>query len=67
MKVYGECRSNRTHRSTTGPDTQLFRKGGTGAVLSYLAHALLNHRHGLVVNTCVTATGTAEWDAVAIL
>lgn len=68
VNFHGERRSNRTHRSTTDPDTQLFRKGGTGAVLSYLAHALLDNRHGLVVNTCVTAaTGTAEWDAVEIL
>jgi transposase len=68
VDFHGERRSNRTHRSTTDPDAQLFRKGGTGAVLSYLAHALLDNRHGLVVNTCVTAaTGTAEWDAVEIL
>ena len=68
VNFHGERRSNRTHRSTTDPDTQLFRKGGTGAVLSYLAHALLDNRHGLVVNTCVTAaTGTAEWDAVEML
>lgn len=68
VSFHGERRSNRTHRSTTDPDTQLFRKGGTGAVLSYLAHALLDNRHGLVVNTCVTAaTGTAEWDAVEML
>lgn len=68
VNFHGERRSNRTHRSTTDPDTQLFRKGGTGAVLSYLAHAVLDNRHGLVVNTCVTAaTGTAEWDAVEML
>jgi transposase len=67
VNFHGERRSNQTHRSTTDPDTQLFRKGGTGAVLSYLAHALLDNRHGLVVNTCVTAaTGTAEWEAVEI-
>ena len=61
----GERRSNATHRSTTDPDAQLFRKGGAGAVLSYLGHVVLDNRHGLVVNTCVTAaTGTAAWDAV---
>jgi transposase len=44
------------------PTRRLFRKGGVGAVLSYLGHVLLDNRHGLVVNTCVTAaTGTAEW------
>lgn len=68
VDFHGERRSNRTQRSTTDPDAQRFRKGGTDAVLGYLAHALLDNRHGLVVNTCVTAaTGTAEWDAVEIL
>jgi hypothetical protein len=33
-----------------------------------LGHVLLDNRHGLVVNTCVTAaTGTAEWDAAEML
>lgn len=64
MYFRGERRSNRTHRSTTDPDTRLFRTGGTGAALSYLAHAMLNKRHGLVANTCVTAaTAAAQWDA----
>lgn len=68
VNFHGERRSNRTHRSTTDPDAQLFRKGGTGAVLSYLGHVLLDNRHGLVVNTCVTAaTGTAEWEAGELL
>jgi transposase len=64
----GQRRTNQTHRSTTDPDAQLFRKGGTGAVLSYLGHVLMDNRHGLVVNTCVTAaTGRAEWEAAEIL
>ena len=68
VNFHGERRSNRTHRSTTDPDAQLFRKGGVGAVLSYLGHVLLDNRHGLVANTCVTAaTGTAEWEAAEIL
>jgi transposase len=69
VNFHGERRSNRTHRSTTDPDAQLFRKGGNvGAVLSYLGHVLLDNRHGLVANTCVTAaTGTAEWEAAEML
>jgi transposase len=69
VNFHGERRSNRTHRSTTDPDAQLFCKGGrVAAVLSYLGHVLLDNRHGLVVNTCVTAaTGTAEWDAAEML
>jgi len=61
----GERRSNATHRSTTDPDAMLYRKGnGQAATLSYLGHVLLDNRHGLVANVCVTAaTGTAERDA----
>lgn len=33
-------------------------------MLGYLGHVLLDNRHGLVANTCVTpATGTAEREA----
>lgn len=68
VNFHGERRSNATHTSTTDPDAKLYRKGGTGAVLSYLGHVLLDNRHGLVVNTCVTgASGTAECDAATIL
>ena len=68
VDFHGQRRTNQTHQSTTDPDARLFRKGGVGAVLSYLGHVLLDNRHGLVVNTCVTAaTGTAEWEAAEIL
>lgn len=61
----GETRRNDTHVSTTDPDAQLYRKGaGKEAKLSYLAHVLLDNRHGLVSNACGTAaTGTAEREA----
>lgn len=68
VNFHGERRSNQTHASTTDPEAQLYRKGGTAAVLSYLGHVLLDNRHGLVVNTFVTpASGTAEWEAADIL
>jgi transposase len=65
----GERRSNATHASTTDPDAQLYRKAnGQAATLSYLGHVLLDNRHGLVANVCVTAaTGTAERDAALLL
>lgn len=65
----GERRSNATHASTTDPDAQLYRKAnGQAATLSYLGHILLDNRHGLVANVCVTAaTGTAERDAALLL
>ena len=61
----GERRRNDTHRSTTDPQARLYRKGpGREARLAYLGHVLLDNRHGLVANVCVTAaTGTAEREA----
>jgi transposase len=65
VDFHGEARKNDTHASTTDPDTQLYRKGpGKEAKLAYLGHVLLDNRHGLVANVCVTAaTGTAEREA----
>jgi IS5 family transposase len=58
----GERRSNETHASTTDPDARLFRKSrGTGAVLCFMGHALMENRSGLVVDAELTrAAGTAE-------
>jgi transposase len=58
----GERRSNETHASSTDPDARLFRKSrGTGAVLCFMGHALMENRSGLVVDAELTrATGTAE-------
>src|SRR5580700_6965054 len=60
-------RSNETHVSTTDKDARLFRKGdGQESRLSYLGHALMENRNGLVVAAEATlATGTAERDAAA--
>jgi transposase len=65
----GEKRSNATHRSTTDGEARLFRKGkGKEARLSFLGHALMENRHGLLVDFQVTeASGTAERDAVPTL
>jgi len=61
----GEARRNDTHQSTTDPDTRLAKKGvGREAKLSYAAHLLMENRHGLIVDTAVTAAdGYAEVDA----
>jgi transposase len=61
----GETRTNATHVSTTDPDAKQYRKGqGQPAVLGYLGHVLMENRHGLVIDACVTpATGTAEREA----
>ncbi len=65
----GERRRNDTHESTTDPKARLYRKGpGREATLAYLGHVLLDNRHGLVANVCVTAaTGTAEREAAAAM
>jgi transposase len=61
----GEKRSNETHQSTTDPDARLYKKSeGDKSRLSYLSHALMENRNGLVVDAETTlATGTAERDA----
>ena len=69
VNFHGQRRRNDTHQSTTDPDAMLYRKGpGREARLAYLGHVLLDNRHGLVTNVCVTAaTGTAERAAAALL
>ena len=59
---HGEAPSNATHRSTTDPDARLYRKGaGREAKLCFMGHALMENRHGLVVDGCLTqASGHAE-------
>ena len=62
VDFHGERRSNETHASTTDPEARLARKGKGGeAKLSYAGHAMIDNRHGLVVNAEATqATGSAE-------
>jgi transposase len=57
----GEKRSNATHQSTTDPESRLARKKGKESRLSYSAHALMENRHGLIVDFRVDeANGFAE-------
>jgi hypothetical protein len=62
----GERRRNETHASTTDPEARLLRKGpGKEARMAFLGHALMENRHGLLMDFTVSlATGTAERDAV---
>lgn len=61
----GEVRCNDTHASTTDPEARLYRKGkGKEAKLSYMAHALMENRHGLIIDAETTqAGGAAEREA----
>ena len=51
----GEKRSNATHASTTDPDARLFKKSaGSGAVLCFMGHTLMENRNGLIVQADLT-------------
>src|ERR1017187_10759917 len=69
VDFHGRKRSNETHQSTTDPDAGLYRKSKVSeAKMSYLGHALMENRHGLLVDTMVTfADGTAERDAALLM
>ena len=58
----GERRSNATHASTTDPEARLFKKSpGTGAMLCFMGHSLMENRSGLIVQAELTrADGRAE-------
>jgi hypothetical protein len=66
---HGEKRRNDTHASTTDPEARLYRKGrGKEAKLSFIGHALMENRHGLLVDGRVSeANGTAERDEAAAM
>ena len=59
---HGQKRTNETHASTTDPDARLYRKGaGKEAKLCFMGHGLMENRHGLLVEACLTqANGHAE-------
>ena len=69
VDFHGEKRSNATHQSTTDPESRLMKKGkGKEAKLSFMGHALMENRNGLLVDFQITAaTGTAERDVVPAL
>ena len=69
IDFHGQTRRNDTHQSTTDPDARLYKKGGGHeAKLAYLGHLLTENRHGLIVDTAVTAaSGTAERDAAIVM
>jgi transposase len=66
---HGQKRSNETHRSTTDPDARSYKKSyGKESKLSYLGHALVENRNGLIAAAMVThADGHAERDAALLM
>ncbi len=59
---HGQKRTNETHASTTDPDARLYKKGkGKEARLCFMGHGLMENRHGLLVDACLTqADGHSE-------
>ena len=66
---HGQKRSNKTHASSTDPDARLYKKSyGKELKLSYLGHALVENRNGLIAAAMVThADGYAERDAALLM
>src|SRR5439155_18236977 len=62
VNFHGERRSNATHASTTDPQALLYRKRDRReAKLCYQGHVLMENRHGLAVDGCLTpANGYGE-------
>jgi len=62
VDFWGEKRSNATHASTNDPGARLYKKSpGTGAVLCFMGHAVMENRSGLIVQGDQTqADGHAE-------
>src|SRR5271156_2221134 len=66
---HGQKRSNQTHASTTDADARLYKKSyGKESKMSYLGHALVENRNGLIAAAMVThADGYAERDAALLM
>jgi len=66
---HGQKRTNQTHESTTDSDARLYKKSyGKESKLSYLGHALVENRNGLIAAAMVThADGLAERDAALLM
>ena len=57
----GEKRTNASHQSSTDPEAKLMRKGnGQPAKLSFGAQALMENRHGLLIDLRISASTTSE-------
>jgi transposase len=56
-----------THESRSDPEARLYKKSAAGeARPSYLGHLVMENRHGLIVKSCVTQSGTREEPQAAL-
>ena len=62
---HGQKRTNDTHGSTTDPEAKLYKRGkGKEAKLCFIGHGLMENRHSLMVDACLTlADGKSEGQA----
>jgi transposase len=69
VNFQGKKRGNQSHESKTDPEARLARKGpGQGAKLCHSMHALMENRHGLVMDIEVAeANGWAEREAAEVM
>ena len=65
VDFHGQKRTNATHASTTDADARLYKKGkGKESRLCFMGHGLMENRHGLLVDACLTtADGHGERNA----
>ena len=64
-RLQGEKRSNATHQSTSDPEARLARKSnGDASRLAHMAHTMMEHRNGLIVDVeCTEFNGRTEVEA----
>jgi transposase len=56
-----------THESSTDPESRLYKRSAAGeAKPSYLGHVVMENRNGLIVQPCVTESGTREERTAAL-
>jgi hypothetical protein len=65
VDFHGERRTNKTHESSTDPESKIYTKSkGVAAKLNYMGHVLMENRNGIAVQATVTeAAYHAEHDA----
>jgi transposase len=64
VDFHGQRRSNKTHSSTTDPDSRLARKGpGKETKLCFGAHVLMENRNGLCIDFAVRSAEDKETTA----
>src|SRR5438874_3544595 len=68
IDFHGEKRTNQTHESKTDPESELARRGpGQPARLAFSGHALMENRHGLLVDLRIAGANESEREVALTL